>query len=103
MNFDQIFGICYTQGFNYWKHFDIEPHIISITLVHPVLVPQHMPATFYSAIFRVQMEASSDINFVKINMKWAEAFDFYIYRTNWIVWSVRRIVQTGRLVILLIP
>ena len=33
-------------------------------------------------------------------MKWAEAFDFSIYRTNLIVWSVRCIVQTGRLVIL---
>ena len=61
MNFDQI---CYMQGFTYWKYFNIEPHIISITLVHPVLVPRHMHATFYSAIFRVQMEASSDINLV---------------------------------------
>ena len=64
MNYDQICGICYMQGFNYWKYFNIEPHITSITLVHPVLVPRHMPATFYSAIFRVQMVASSDINLV---------------------------------------
>ena len=64
MNFDQIWGICYTQGFNHWKYFDVESHIISITLVHPVLVPRYMPATICSAIFRVQMEASSDINFV---------------------------------------
>ena len=35
------------------KYFQIEPHTISITLVHPVLVPRHMPATLYSAIFRV--------------------------------------------------
>ena len=64
MNFDQISGNCYTKGFNYWKYFDIEPHNISISVMNPVLVPRHMPATFYNTIFRVQMEASSDINFV---------------------------------------
>ena len=61
MNFDQFCGICNLQGFSYSKYFDIESHTLSITLVHPVLVLRYVPATFYSAIFRVHLVANKGI------------------------------------------